>query len=58
MEIDKLDPRLAVCEIREKDVLWRSALAAPFSLHGVFFDEEEKLYRRMPLPSKATVLKG
>ena len=47
-DIAVLDPRLASCEVKETDVVWRSALSAPFTLHGVFFDEAEGLYRRMP----------
>ena len=42
-DIAVLDPRLAGCEIKETDVAWRSALSAPFTLHGVFFDEVEGL---------------
>ena len=47
-DIATLDPRLANCELKETDIAWRSALAEPLSLHGVYYDEQEGLYLRMP----------
>ena len=56
-DIAVLDPRLAGCEVKETDVAWRSALSAPLSLHGVYFDEAEGLYLRMP-PAVAMAVSG
>ncbi len=49
MDITALDPRLAERELRESDIVWRTPETPPFSLRGVFFDEKEGLYVRMPL---------
>ena len=49
MDITALYPRLAERELRETDIVWYSPETEPFSLRGVFFDEKEGLYVRMPL---------
>ena len=48
MDIGKIDPNLAVSAVKYTDVVWHSALDAPFSVHGVFYDKELGGYVRMP----------
>ena len=48
MEKEILDPNLLDLKVTEGDVVWRDALDAPFSLHGVYYDEGRGAYRRMP----------
>lgn len=48
MNISEIDKNLRRAVIKETDVLWKNARDYPFSLHGVFYSEEEKRYRRMP----------
>ena len=46
MEVDK---NLAVnSQITETDIEWFDIKTEPFSIHGVFFDEEYGCYLRMP----------
>lgn len=35
-------------DINEPDLVWINANDAPFTLHGIFFDEKESCYLRMP----------
>ena len=53
-----LDPNLLDLKVSETDVVWRDALAAPFSLHGVYYDEGKGAYRRMPLEVAERVNNG
>lgn len=48
MDVSEIDKNLKNAVVKERDVLWKNARSAPFSLHGVFYCEEEKRYRRMP----------
>ena len=48
MNITEIDKNLKRAVIKETDVLWKNARDYPFSLYGVFYSEEEKLFRRMP----------
>ncbi len=48
MDITKLDSNFLKVRIKAPDVVWKNALEEPFSLHGIFYDEQEKWYRRMP----------
>ena len=58
MDISVIDPRLAVCEIKETDVVWHNPRVAPFSLRGVFYDEEKGFYYRMPKEVSINVSEG
>ena len=48
MEIGKIDPRLLDTLLKVDDAVWRSVLETPFSVHGVFYDEELGMFLRMP----------
>lgn len=58
MDLSVIDPRLIDAKVEVEDVVWKNALSAPFSLHGVYFDEGLAAYRRMPLDVAATVNPG
>ena len=58
MDLSVIDPRLVDAKIEAEDVVWQDALLAPFSLHGVYFDEELRSYRRMPLAAAKAVNPG
>ena len=58
MDLSVIDPRLVDAKIDAEDVVWQDALLAPFSLHGVYFDEELRSYRRMPLAAAKAVNPG
>lgn len=48
MDLKALDSNFLKIRIQEKDVAWKNALDKPFSLHGIYYDEQESCYRRMP----------
>ena len=48
MDIAKLDDRLANKALTVTDIKWYSPLEAPFSIHGLMYDEEISMYVRMP----------
>ncbi len=48
LSVTNLDKNLINSAIKENDVLWSNGKSEPFSLHGVFFSEEEKVFRRLP----------
>ena len=43
-----VDKNLILATVTEKDVCWYNPQKAPFSIHGVFFDEKREIYTRMP----------
>lgn len=47
MDITEIDKNLRSTTVQETDVVWRNVRDEAFSLHGVFYSEEEKAYRRM-----------
>ena len=49
LDITDLDKNLISTSIKEDNILWKNALDAPFSLHGVFYSKEESVYRRLPI---------
>ena len=55
MDLSAIDPRLVDAAVDAEDIVWRNALSAPFSLHGVYYDEGFGAYRRMPKDIAATV---
>ena len=49
MNIQQIDKNFAVhTEITEPDIVWFDIKEQPFSIHGVFYDENEKAYVRLP----------
>ncbi len=48
MNIKEFDKNFDTTFNAPEDIEWFSVNEAPFSLHGVFYAEEEGLYRRMP----------
>ena len=48
MDIASIDKNFQLATIKETDVVWRNARDTAFSLHGVFYSEEERKYRRVP----------
>lgn len=48
MDISEIDKNFKIARVTEKDVKWLCALDTPFSAHGVFYDYNNKEYRRMP----------
>lgn len=58
MDITKIDKNFDLPPINEPDVEWFDASKAPFSLHGIYFNEEEGRFRRMPQDVANTVNPG
>ncbi|MBQ3234771.1 MAG: hypothetical protein IJA97_01260 [Clostridia bacterium] len=58
MNLADFDKNFALPEMAEKDVAWHDANTPPFSLHGLFYDENEGVYRRMPDEVAKTVNNG
>ncbi len=48
MDIRQLDANFLTVRVKEQDVVWKSATETPFSLHGIYYDEQENCYRRIP----------
>ena len=47
MDITEIDKNLKSTSITETDIVWRNVREGFFSIHGIFYSEEEKHYRRM-----------
>ena len=58
MDLAAIDPRLLDAKINVDNVVWKNALSAPITLHGVYYDEEKRAYRRMREEIAATVNPG
>ena len=48
MDISKLDKNFASIKINEPDLIWIDARDKRFSLHGGFYDDIDRTYRRIP----------
>lgn len=48
MNLSDFDKNFKLPLMAEKDVCWYDAESFPFSLHGVYYDSENSVYRRMP----------
>ena len=48
MDIRKIDKNFDTTFVAPEDIEWFSVLETPFKIHGVFYSEEEGLFRRMP----------
>ncbi len=55
MDITKIDERLANQPLTVTDVVWHSPFDAPFSIHGMMYDEALSLFVRMPQDVAAAV---
>ncbi len=59
MRIEDIDKNLKVeTTVTEPDIVWLNARQAPFSLHGVTYDEGQGCYIRMPQEVADTVSPG
>ena len=58
MDISEIDKNLKSTAIKETDIVWRNVRDDAFSLHGIFYSEEEKHYRRMPKSVADNVSEG
>ena len=58
MNIEKIDKAFEIKTIEETDVEWFEIPQNPFSLHGVFYDEKEEYFRRMPMEIAEEVNRG
>jgi lysophospholipase L1-like esterase len=48
MDIKKIDKNFDTTFVSPADIEWFSIQEVPFSVHGIFYAEEEGLYRRLP----------
>ena len=49
MRIEEIDRNLRVeSSITEPDIVWFDVRQAPFSVFGVFYDEQQRCFVRMP----------
>lgn len=49
MKVYELDKKLNVTsDYADKDIVWINVKDSPFKLHGIFYDENQKRYIRMP----------
>ena len=58
MDIASIDKNFRLETIKETNVMWRNARDSAFSLHGVFYSEEEGRYRRVPKTVAESVSAG
>lgn len=48
MDIGKIDSNLSATYAKRDDAVWYSPLNPPFTIHGVFYDEEAGMFLRVP----------
>ncbi len=58
MDIAVIDKNFAKTKIKETDIVWKNAKELPFEKRGVFFDESEGCYRRMPKEKSSKISWG
>ena len=58
MRIEDIDPNFKFDTVKEEDIEWISALDERFALYGVYYDEEEKSFVRMPRSVSSQVNAG
>ena len=59
MRIDQLDENLRIeTDITEPDMVWMNVLQEPIKLYGVFYDEAQGCYLRIPQAVAMTVSEG
>ena len=44
MDINKIDENLVLKRVTETDIVWHNPNNAPFSVHGVFYENDEYLF--------------
>lgn len=55
MSLASIDPNLACLGVNRDDIKWYSSRDPIFSTHGVLYDEERKIYTRVPCEVAKTV---
>ena len=58
MDIRKIDKNFQTSFSAPEDLEWYSALSAPFSLHGVYYEHSEKRFRRLKASVAESVNEG
>lgn len=59
MQIEQIDKNFKIAtDITEPNIVWYSARRYPFSLHGIFYDDNLKKFLRMPQKTADTVSNG
>lgn len=59
MRIEEIDKNMKVeTNVTEPDIIWIDAKQAPIALHGVFYDEKQGCYVRMPQDVADSVSRG
>ncbi|MBO7214752.1 MAG: hypothetical protein J6V66_04560 [Clostridia bacterium] len=58
MKLSDFDKNFALPEMSEKDVVWYDPNLEPFTLHGLYYDSQTPVYRRMPDEVAKTVNNG
>ena len=58
MDIRKIDKNFDTTFVAPEDIEWFSIRELPFSIHGIFYSEEEGLFRRMPKEAAEAVSEG
>ncbi len=48
MNISKIDPNFKTEVVNEPDIVWHDPRDLPFSIHGVYFSNQENKYVRIP----------
>ena len=48
MKLEDIDKNFKLDTVKEEDIVWYDIENAPFSIHGVFYDEKEEQYLRLP----------
>lgn len=56
MDINKIDENLVLKRVTETDIVWHNPNNAPFSVHGVFYENDE--YIRLPRKIAKTISNG
>ena len=58
MNIEDIDKNFQLPKIEEENVCWKDAKFLPFAIYGVFYDEQNGCYRRMPKDVAEKVSEG
>ena len=58
MDITEIDKNLKSTAITETDIVWRNVRDGIFSIHGIFYSEQEGHYRRMPKEIADSISEG
>ena len=58
MKLEDVDKNFKLETVKEEDVVWYDIENAPFSVHGIFYDETEEQYLRLPREVAQTVNDG